>query len=65
AGFVHHVLSLLEDAARREALGAAAQAWVDERLRWPSSATRVRELYEGLVRMTPTPSGDEVGRDGG
>ncbi len=54
--FVRYVLSLLDDAARREALGAAARARVNERFRWPNSAMRVRALYERLLRTTPAPS---------
>ncbi len=55
--------ALLPDAARREALGAAARQRAEERYRWDDVTTAYEALLGGLPAGGPGPGGLPSGRE--
>lgn len=58
-GYAAAIVELLDDPARREAMGRAGRERIDQFLGWPASARRYLDLYAGLLGSERTRS---VGR---
>jgi len=56
AAFAEAIAGLLDDAARRERLGALGRARVEGELGWPTQARRYVALFERLRRQSPVAS---------